>query len=81
MTQMIAIDANALDAVLVRLDRLERMLQGVTVQPKPEWVSVADYAKQINRCRKTVVRMIERGELETCGSGHNRQVRVQRAKI
>ena len=76
MTQLIAINADALDAVLVRLERLENMLQGVTIQPKPEWVSVRDYAKQLNRCQKTVTRMIERGEMEARGSGHSRMVRV-----
>ena len=44
MTQLIAIDPAALQSVLAELRQIRQRLDAVDMQPRPEWVTVADKA-------------------------------------
>lgn len=74
-TALITITPDALNAVLERLERIERAL---TARP-PEWITIEDYAARAGCSRRTVLRQIERGELQVMGAGHKRMVRVNQA--
>lgn len=69
---LITITPDALDAVLERLERIERLL---ATRP-PEWITIEDYAARHGCSRRTVQRRIEQGALEVKGTGHKRMVRV-----
>ena len=53
----------ALAALATRLDRVE-------MRPKPEWLTLDEYAARIGRSKRTVQRYIDAGRLDTkseCG--------------
>jgi len=78
MTQLIAIDPNAIERVLDRLAELERKLDQFEIKPRPEWISVAEYARLKNVSPRTVKRRIEAGQLEARGSGKLREIHLKR---
>ena len=66
------------------IDRLEALvsdlvtkIEGATITPAPEWLTVAQMAVKLGVSRKTVSRRIESGEIEARGSGKTRMVRVR----
>lgn len=72
MTEQTIISINAAD--LTRIEReladLKDMLGKVVMAPKPEWLTVKDYAACIGRSERTVQRYIEQGRVESkeeCG--------------
>lgn len=65
MTQLIAIDPNALDNLLSEVARLHQRLDGVHMTPPPRWINVAEFAEKIGKSTKTVKRRIDEGKLET----------------
>ena len=55
-----------------RLDRMESLLrdlasrlEGATVTPAPEWLTLNEYAKRIGKTRRTVKNWKDAGKLET----------------
>lgn len=76
--QLIAIDPSALDALRNDIERLHARLDAVAMTPLPEWVTVDQMAEMIGRSRRTVIRRIEAGEIETRHIGGERMVRANR---
>jgi hypothetical protein len=76
MTQLIAIDANALADLRQEVSRLHKRLDAVQMTPRPEWVTVAEFAEIIGKSRRTVLRRIQEGELESKNIAGARMVRV-----
>lgn len=73
---LIAIDPAALQRVLDELGVIRRALEGVSMTPRPEWLTVADYAAFIGKSARTVKRMVDEGKVETKHVGHVRLIRV-----
>ncbi len=74
--QLIAIDPSALDSLRMEIIRLHRRLDTVTMAPRPEWVTVDTFASMIGKHRRTVLRRIAEGKVETREIGGERMVRV-----
>lgn len=77
MSQLIAIDANALESLLVEVQRLHKRLDAVQMMPMPEWVTVAEYAARVGRTKRTVRNWINEGSIETKREGAVTMVRVK----
>lgn len=73
---LIAVDPEALAALHAEVAALRRAVEAVTMQPKPEWVTIDEYAKMIGRSRKTVLRRIAEGRVEVKHVGGVRMIRV-----
>lgn len=76
MTQLIAIDPNALNDLLSEVRRLNKRLDAVEMTPRPEWMTVDHFAAFIGKHRRTVIRRIEDGSLECREIAGVRMVRV-----
>lgn len=78
MTQqtLIVVDPDALQSLRDEIASLRRSIESVNMQPKPEWLPVNDYAKYIGKSRKTVMRRIAEGSVETKHIGGVRMVKV-----
>ena len=73
---LIAVDPSALEALLEKVDRLHKRLDQVEMTPRPEWVTVDEFATLIGKHRRTVLRRIADGSVETKTIGGERMVRV-----
>jgi len=60
-----------------QLDGLQSMLQKVILTPKPEWLSVKDYARHMSRTIRTIDTWIVDGKVEIRMVGGVKMVRVQ----
>ncbi|WP_051539453.1 helix-turn-helix domain-containing protein [Sulfitobacter sp. 20_GPM-1509m] len=70
MTQLIAIDATALDALLSEIARLHQRFDAVEMTPRPEWVTIPDAAEALGVSTDTIRRYIRQGSMEArdvCG--------------
>lgn len=74
--QLIAVDANALDLVLRKLDHLERKFDAADIRPRSEWVSIAEYAGTKGVTTRTVQNWIASGRVKARGAGKMREVKV-----
>lgn len=79
MTALVVIPLADLAAMIeTQVERsVSRALAGATIQPPPEWVTVADYMATKGVTLRTVNRKIGAGELEVRGAGKTREVRVR----
>ncbi len=75
-TPFIMLPLDAFEQLSAKLDRLEKKLDGATVIPKPEWVSITEAAKHYGKHPDTINRWVERGKLEARGEGSLRRVRI-----
>lgn len=78
MNQLIAIDPQALDALRVEIARLHKRLDAVQMAPRPEWITVGDYAEHVGRTKRTVRNWINEGSVETKREGGVTLVRINR---
>lgn len=78
MTQMIAIDARALDALKADIAELKAMLRHSQIQPAPEWASISEAARILGCSADTIRRRVASGEMEAQGAGKARRVRLPR---
>lgn len=76
MSQLIAIDPQALDALRVEIARLHKRLDAVQMAPRPEWVTVTDYAAHVKRTKRTVRNWINEGSVDTKREGGVTLVRL-----
>jgi hypothetical protein len=65
-----------LAAIRAELATVRRMLESVTLQPRPAWMNVRDYAAHIGKSPRTVTRMIDAGKLATKHIAGIRMVKV-----
>lgn len=60
-----------------RLSRLQAMIEGATITPAPEWLTVTEAARVTGRSRQNIYDKIKAGELKTkCPAGGARLVMV-----
>jgi len=78
---LIAIDPAALQSIRDELAALRRSIEAVNMTAQPEWMTVNDYAAFIGKSRKTVLRYIEAGQIETAHMCGARMVRVQSSRF
>lgn len=74
--QLIAIDADALAALIAKVDGLAEEVRKARIAPEPQWLTVPAYAERIGRSVDTVMRKVRAGELETRHEGGVRMIRV-----
>lgn len=74
-TVVIADPTEDLKHIQAQLDGLKAMLEKVIITPKPEWLSVKDYALHMCKTIRTVDRWIEEGKVETKMVGNVKMVR------
>ena len=67
----------ALRSLSAEVAAMRAALERVTLQPAPEWVSVAEAARMEGVSADTIRRRIAAGELESKGAGKARNVRVR----
>jgi len=77
--QLIAIDADALDALLGEVRAIRERLDAVEMQPRPEWLTVAEYADHVGKSKDTVTRWIRSGRVASKHEGNVRMVRLSPA--
>jgi excisionase family DNA binding protein len=68
--------AEDIERVEAKLDRLTAMIEGATVSPAPEWVSMSEAARRKGVHRSTIDRWIKEQRLQARGAGKLREVRV-----
>jgi len=78
MTQMIAIDARAVDALKADIAELKELIRHSQIQPAPEWVSISQAARILECSDTTIRRRIDRREMEAQGAGKARRVKLAR---
>ncbi|MDO6591730.1 hypothetical protein DS901_13380 [Loktanella sp. D2R18] len=77
MTQtLIAVDVVILENLTDEIRRLHQRLDAALITPRPEWVTVKEYANHIGRSERTVTRRIDSGELDVRHQCGVRMVRV-----
>ena len=74
--QLIAIDADALAALIAKVDGLTEEVRKARISPEPQWLTVPAYAERIGRSVDTVMRKVRAGELETRHDAGVRMIRV-----
>lgn len=79
MTQLIAIDPDALEGLTREVKRLHQRLDAIEMQPKPEWVTVPEYAEMVGRTTRTIRNWIDSGKVETKRDGEVTLVRLSQA--
>lgn len=75
-THFVMLPADAFEQLASKIDRLEKKLDGATIIPKPQWVTVSEAARHYGKHPDTINRWIERGKLESRGEGTLRRVRI-----
>lgn len=77
MTAQIAIvDAATLQAILDKLDAVQRSLEAAQIRPKPDWVSIPEAMAHYGCSADTIRRRVASGALKARGSGKLKQVLV-----
>lgn len=66
--QLIAVDANALDQLISRVESLEKKLDAVRFAKEPRWISVAAAAEKYGKSHATIRRWKAEGRIE-CNNG------------
>lgn len=77
--QLIAIDPDALEEIMDQLTRLHTRLDRVEMRPKPEWLTINDYAEYVEREPRTVRNWINAGTVQTKKDGRRTMVRINPA--
>ena len=75
----VLVPTERLNALEQKLDRLFKAVEGATITPKPEWVSIPDAVVALKVSRHTIYRKIGTGELKAKGSGKTRRVLISQA--
>lgn len=73
---LIAVDPVAIENLTAEIRRLHQRLDAVEMTPRPDWVTVKEYAAHIGRSLRTVARRIDAGELEIRNECGVRMVRL-----
>lgn len=65
-----------LAALHAEIRAIRQMLEGATVIPAPEWVSIKEAARRMNVTPETIRNRIARGQLKSRRAGRMREVKV-----
>lgn len=76
---MAEIEIPELKQVMAELRSIRQMLEGATITPAPQWMTIAQACDALGVSRATIHRKIAAGELEARGSGKTRMVRLSLA--
>lgn len=76
MSQLIAIDADALESLRLEVSRLHKRLDAVQMTPKPQWLPIPAYAAHVGRTMRTVRNWINDGSVESKREGAVTLVKV-----
>jgi P2-related tail formation protein len=66
---LIAVDAGELASLKAEVRALRQAIESISMQARPEWMQIKDYAAHIGRTERTVRNMAKRGEIETKRAG------------
>jgi len=66
-------------AIRAMVEAMQRKLDAVVMQPRPDWVTAKDYAELCGVTPRTVRNWINSGELETYKNGSKVMVRASQA--
>lgn len=72
---MIAVDAAELVALREEVAALRRSIEAVQMAPRPDWLSLDEYAAQVGRTSKTVRAWVRDGRLDTKREGSRLMIR------
>ncbi len=70
------IGSDEIQALRAEIAALIRQMQAIQMTPRPEWVSVQEYAKSVSRSERTVREWIKAGRIESRRQGNLLQVRA-----
>jgi P2-related tail formation protein len=73
---LIAVDAGELDSLKAEVRALRQVIESISMQARPEWMNIKDYAAHIGRTERTVRNMIARGQIETKRRGNVVMIRA-----
>lgn len=73
---VVLVDPDALADIQQQLKRMNERLAVMEAQPRPEWVTIPQYAEMIGRSVDTVNRRIRQGKHDVKREGGTRMVRV-----
>lgn len=73
---MVAVDPDALDAIMAKLDALDQHIRAAQIASAPEWVDAGAYARRRGVSRRTVMNWIAKGEVESRRTGSKTEVRI-----
>lgn len=76
---MAEIEIPELKQMMAELRTIRQMLEGATVTPAPQWMTIGAACETLGVSRATIHRKIAAGELEAKGSGKTRMVRLKLA--
>lgn len=75
MTTLIAVEADALDAILKRLDHIDIKLERATIAPRTDWLTIKHAAETLGVTPDTVRRKAKSGEIQARGTGKCRMLK------
>ena len=73
---MIAIDETVLTGIQQELAALRALLERVEMTPKPNWLPVTAYAKQVGKSEKTIRNWVRDGRVESRRDGTVLMIRL-----
>lgn len=74
--QFALVPVEHLTALTAEVRALRQAIDGATIKPAPEWLSISKAAAALGVSTATVRRRIETGEMKARGSGKLREVKV-----
>lgn len=60
-----------------RIGELDAKIEGATITPAPEWLTISEAARKMEVDRTTIHRWADTGRIEVRGSGKTRRVKVK----
>ena len=73
---VVLVDPDALADLNRQLELIRQRLEVMEAQPRPEWVTIPQYAEMIGRSASTVKRRIRQGKLDVKDESGTRMVRL-----
>lgn len=74
--QFVLVPRSDLEHIKTTMQEVLAELKGSKIEPRPEWMSIAEAARHLGCSPDTVRRRINNGELEAKGRGKLRRVKV-----
>ena len=76
-TQMlIAVDSGQIAALTREVEALRRSIEAVRMEPRPDWITLAEYAERVGRSPRTVRAWIAAGRIDSRRDGNALMVRA-----
>lgn len=75
--KIVVADHAEIEALRDELRAIRGLIEGATIIPAPEWVSIPDAAAHFGVHVSTIHRKIDKGEIEARGAGKLRRVKIR----